>query len=94
MQEIDEEYENTIKNIDLQLERLSNGLVQPEKKEEYKFIEKKKTTENEKVEVAQEDVEQEVINQEIRDELERIFNRTIKNNKFRCGRIFYNLCRI
>ena len=37
---IDEEYENTIKNIDYQFEKLNNVLIKKEEKEEYKFKEK------------------------------------------------------
>ena len=69
MAAVDEEYENTIKNIDLQFERLSSGLVQPEKKEEYHFVEKQKTN------------EQEIIQQEIRDEVKKSLDEIDETNE-------------
>lgn len=48
--EINKEYEETLKNIDYQLERLNNGLIQKDKKEE-QYVEKKKPQKEVKPEI-------------------------------------------
>ena len=74
MQAVDEEYENTIKNIDLQFERLNSGLVQKEEKEEYHFVEKKN-------DVDKQQEKQELINKEIREEVKKSLDEIDETNE-------------